>query len=113
MSAEPDETALYPQQALTAAKKLTVAGDALSKAFADLQVKLQAMNSKKPPSWGDDETGREFNKNYTLGEAPALKIWEFAGDVVRQFERLGPNVTDCVQGTVDVDDLIASWFPKH
>jgi hypothetical protein len=97
--------------ALTSAKTLTLAGDHLWTKWIDLLGKISDANGRRP--WGDDDPGKEFNKNYLGGQAPAKQVLDGLMKIMPRYYGLGQDVTDAVNQTVDTDELIAKWFePK-
>jgi hypothetical protein len=103
-------TFLDPTGARKGARALTTAADALASVWTTTQSQVSGLHGGTP--WGDDEAGTEFNKNYLQGgdKAPATVALTAAQDLVRRLQQLGPDISDCVDGTVDADDVTASWF---
>jgi hypothetical protein len=107
-----DETSVDPTPALDGASRLTSVGDRLLSRWQSLRAKIDGLNTKAP--WGNDEVGKKFNEHYLNGgdKAPAHNVLEVGENLVKALAKLGPQVTDGVQGTQDVDDLSAQWFGK-
>lgn len=103
-------TFLDPAGARKGARTLTTAADTLAAAWSSTESQVNGLHGGTP--WGDDEAGEEFNKNYLEGgdKAPAAVALAAARDLVKRLQQLGPDINDCVDGTVDADDVTASWF---
>ncbi|MDG4762745.1 hypothetical protein O7632_01230 [Solwaraspora sp. WMMD406] len=107
---EPNETALNPGAARTGGVELTGVGDDLAARWERLAGTINSLNSETP--WGDDEPGRAFNEHYLAeGEdAPVGATMKSGGELVTWMHQLGPSVVEVVDGTVDVDEAVATWF---
>lgn len=104
------ETYVQSDRAIDAAGKLTIAGQTLSSRFSQLSATIEGLNNSQP--WGDDQPGKEFNKNYLEGgdEAPARTTLVAGKNLVERVGQLGPDVKSAVDGTVELDDLVKKWF---
>lgn len=106
-----DNTAVNPTQALNGAARLTHVGDSLLSRWHGMRARIEALNGDHP--WGNDEPGKQFNKNYLEGQhPPATNVLDAGESMVIAVSKLGEQVKEGVQGTADLDDLIATWFPK-
>jgi hypothetical protein len=106
-----ENTAVNPSKALGAAGQLTRIGDTLETRWHTLRSRIEALNADLP--WGNDEPGKQFNKNYLEGEHPPAKtVLEGGESMVVAVGKLGEQVREGVQGVVDLDDLTATWFGK-
>ncbi|GAB1640878.1 hypothetical protein [Krasilnikovia sp. MM14-A1259] len=105
-----DDTFLDPAKAAGGAMQLTHAGEDLSSSFHRLAGVIDKLNGAKP--WGTDDPGNQFNKQYLENgaEAPAAAMLTGGKKVVDLVGRLGPDVRDAIEGTVEMDDLVAKWF---
>jgi hypothetical protein len=110
MSGGLDETFLDPAKAAGGAMQLTHAGENLASTFHRLAGVIEGLNGQKP--WGNDQPGKEFNKQYLEGgdEAPAKVTLDAGKQVVERVSQLGPDVREAIEGTVEMDDLVAKWF---
>jgi hypothetical protein len=107
-----DETNLDAPGAQEGARKLSAAGKNLASAWRTVSAQINSLNAEAP--WGHDGNGDKFNEHYLKGgdESPAGMTLKAAGDLIERLERLGPEIKSAVDGTVDADDLTATWFPK-
>jgi hypothetical protein len=106
-----ENTAVNPTQALSGASQLTRVGDTMLTKWHTLRARIDGLNTDQP--WGNDEPGKNFNKNYLDGDnPPARSVLEGGESMVVAVSKLGEQITECVQGTVDLDDLTAQWFNK-
>jgi hypothetical protein len=105
-----EETFIRPAAVSDGAARLAAAGESLSSRFGQLSAKITGLNNGSP--WGDDQPGKEFNKNYLEGgaEAPALTTLDAGKNLVERMSQLGPDVKSAVEGTVEIDDLVKQWF---
>ncbi|MET8148610.1 hypothetical protein ACIBSW_35260 [Actinoplanes sp. NPDC049668] len=105
-----DDTFLDPAKAAGGAVQLTHAGEALSSNFNRLAGVIEGLNGQQP--WGNDDPGKQFNKQYLEGgdEAPAKVMLDAGKQVVERVSQLGPDVREAIEGTVEMDDLVAKWF---
>jgi hypothetical protein len=106
-------TAVDPTAALTGAGQLTTVGDQLLSKWRTLRKRIEDLNARRP--WGNDDVGKQFNKNYLQDgdKSPAHNILEVGESLVVAVSKLGPQITEGVKGTEDLDDLTAQWFGKH
>jgi len=106
-----ESTAVNPSKALDAASQLTRVGDTLESRWRTLRARIESLNADLP--WGNDEPGKNFNKNYLEGaHPPATTVLEGGESMVIAVNKLGEQVREGVQGVVDLDDLIGTWFKK-
>ncbi|GAA3457885.1 hypothetical protein [Dactylosporangium matsuzakiense] len=106
-----DSTAVNPTQALSGAAQMSSTGDAMLKRWRALRARIDHLNASQP--WGNDEPGRNFNKNYLEGDnPPCTSVLEGGESMVIAVSKLGEQIREGVQGVVDVDDLTAQWFKK-
>ncbi|GAA0726702.1 hypothetical protein Drose_12175 [Dactylosporangium roseum] len=106
-----ENTAVNPTQALNGAAQLTRVGDSMLSRWHGLRARIDALNGDQP--WGDDEPGKQFNKNYLEGShLPATNVLDSGESMVVALSKVGEQVKEGVEGTADLDDLIATWFPK-
>jgi hypothetical protein len=106
-----DSTAVNPTQALSGAGQLTTIGDSMLKKWRTLRARIDELNGSQP--WGNDEPGKNFNKNYLDGANPPCKsVLEGGESMVIAVSKLGEQIREGVQGVVDIDDLTAEWFKK-
>jgi hypothetical protein len=104
-------TAVDPTGALGAASQLDAAGQAMLTKWRELRARIEHLNGGKP--WGNDDPGKNFNKYYMEGDQPpVVTLIEGADSMVIAVSKLGEQVREGVQGTVDLDDLTAQWFKK-
>jgi hypothetical protein len=110
------EVRLDKESARLAAQRLTRAGTRAAAAWARMKAQIEGIHGRKP--WGNDEPGKEFDKNYTKGgaEGPAPKALE-AGDklIVGDakavgLKGVGPIVQSAIEGTISADELTAKLF---
>ncbi|WP_432985977.1 hypothetical protein [Dactylosporangium sp. CA-233914] len=106
-----DNTAVNPTEALSGASQMTNVGDTMLTKWRTLRARIDELNVSKP--WGDDDPGKNFNKNYLEGDnPPATSVLEGGESMVIAVSKLGEQVREGVQGVVDIDDLTAEWFKK-
>ncbi len=106
-----EETAVDPQGATGGANQLTSVGDEMLTKWVQLRARIDELNGQLP--WGNDDVGKKFHDGYLGGGTPAsTNTLDVGESLVRAIAMLGPQVLDGVQGTADLDDLIAEWFPK-
>ncbi|MEV6931454.1 hypothetical protein AB0M46_44155 [Dactylosporangium sp. NPDC051485] len=106
-----DNTVVNPTEALSAASQMTTVGDSMLAKWRGLRARIDELNASQP--WGNDDPGKNFNKNYLEGEhPPATSVLEGGESMVIAVSKLGDQVREGVQGTVDLDDLTAEWFKK-
>lgn len=107
-----DETNLDAPGAQEGARKLTTTGKNLATTWRTVSAEINALNAEAP--WGHDTNGDKFNEHYLKAgaESPVALTLKAAGDLVERMERLGPEIKQAVDGTVDADDLTATWFNK-
>lgn len=106
-----DGTAVDPTGALNGAGQLTTAGEQMHAKWVALRARIDALNAQQP--WGNDTVGQQFHEGYLGGDTPAATNTLDVGEsLVTAVSLLGPQVTEGVQGTVDLDTLISEWFPK-
>jgi len=107
---DPTETFVSPTAAREGGSQLTGVGERLSSAWTLLSGTISRLNDGKP--WGTDEPGTAFNEHYLDGgeEAPAALTLDAGDTLVERMSTLGPGVVSVVDGTVDVDDAVATWF---
>jgi hypothetical protein len=110
-------TALDPQGAIGGANQLTGVGDTMLTKWVQLRARIEELQAQQP--WGNDEVGKTFHDGqaggggYLGGANPAATNTLDVGEsLVRAIALLGPQVLEGVQGTADLDELIAEWFPK-
>jgi hypothetical protein len=103
-------TFLDPTGARGGAAKLTTAAETLASAWATTKSQIEGLHGSSP--WGTDEAGVEFNKHYLDGgdKAPAAATLAAAEELITRLRQLGPDIKEAVEGTVDADELVASWF---
>lgn len=108
----PDDGSTFVNKtaALDAAKVLDAAGNTAWNNWIRLLGDISDANGRAP--WGNDEPGKEFNKNYLAGKAPADQILQMMMLLMPKFHTLGQDVTDAINGTVDTDGLISKWFDQ-
>jgi hypothetical protein len=106
-----ENTSVNPTQALGGAAQLTRVGDSMQTRWNTLRARIEALNADEP--WGNDEPGKQFNKNYLEGDNPPAKsVLDGGESMVVAVAKLGEQVREGVQGVVDIDDLTALWFGK-
>jgi len=106
-----ESTAVNPTEALTGAAQMHAAGETMLKRWRTLRARIEHLNASQP--WGDDEPGKNFNKNYMEGAVPpCTSVLEGGESMVIAVSKLGDQVHEGVQGVVDIDDLTAQWFKK-
>jgi hypothetical protein len=106
-----DNTAVNPTQALSGAAQMTTPGDTMLKKWRTLRARIEQLNGGQP--WGNDDPGKNFNKNYLEGDnAPCTSVLDGGESMVIAVSKLGEQVREGVQGVVDIDDLTAQWFKK-
>ena len=106
-----DETVVNPAATKDGASQLTTVGESLSSKFHRLKGTIDALNAAQP--WGDDDPGKEFNKNYLGGDdAPAQMTLDAGKNVIDRVAMLGPDVKSSVEGTLELDEMVAKWFPQ-
>jgi hypothetical protein len=104
-----ENTSVNPQQALDGAGQLAVHGDALESRWHTLRARIDSLNAMQP--WGNDEPGKQFNKNYLAGEhPPATSVLDAGQSMVIAVAKLCKQVREGVEGTASLDDLTAAWF---
>jgi hypothetical protein len=105
-----DETDLDAPGAQEGARKLTATGKTLGSVWRSAEARINALNAEAP--WGNDGNGEKFNEHYLKGgdQSPAGLTLKAAGDLVDRLERLGPEIKSAVDGTVETDELTATWF---
>ncbi|WP_432835355.1 hypothetical protein [Dactylosporangium sp. CA-092794] len=107
-----ENTAVNPTEALSAAGQLTTVGDSMLAKWRTLRGRIDDLNGSQP--WGNDDPGKNFNKNYLEGDNPPAKsVLEGGESMVVAVSKLGEQVREGVQGTVDLDDLTGEWFGKQ
>lgn len=109
------ETFVDPDGAAKGAVSLSHAGESMQSRVSGALSKIQGFNEAKP--WGTDDPGKEFNKNYLEagedgGDGIATSTLDVGKQLVDQVHQLGPDVTKLLAGTVEMDEMIAKWFPK-
>ncbi|HEY2673143.1 MAG TPA: hypothetical protein VGJ07_22635 [Rugosimonospora sp.] len=106
-------TAVDPTSALTGAGQLTSVGDQMLSKWHGLRDRIDSLNGRKP--WGNDDVGKQFNKNYLQDgdKSPAHNVLDVGETLVVALSKLGPQITEGVKGTEDLDQLISAWFGKH
>jgi hypothetical protein len=103
-----DETLVNATATKDGAKQMHFAGQRLASQWAQLKTTIESLNGQKP--WGDDEPGNQFNKDYLNGEHYATSTLEATAELVELMKDLGGQVAMSVDGSLEVDDLVASWF---
>lgn len=108
---QPDETHIESTTAAKdGAKQLWLSGEDIHTVFTSAASTIEALNAAAP--WGTDDPGKEFNKNYLDGgdEAPATMTLKAGRSVIDQARTLGPSIGMAIDGSVDVDELVDTWF---
>lgn len=103
------QTYLDPGAVIDGARRLTAAGDTLAATWQSVVARIEALHGDTP--WGTDEPGTEFNKNYLAGdEPPATATLTAGGTLVERLASLGPSIREGAEGTVQADEVVASWY---
>lgn len=104
----PNDTFVDPDGARDGARQLDAAGAALARGWAEHAAIISTLNAASP--WGTDDYGKEFNKNYLEGEAPAADVLEGGQVIVGRVQVLGAIALAALAGTVAVDEAVAESF---
>lgn len=104
------ETFVNPSGAKSGAAEFTSTAESMYSTWSQAASTIRALNGDQP--WGHDDPGKEFNKNYLAGEGFANQALDGGDAVMKKLREIGPGVTSAVDGTVEVDDVIAKWFKQ-
>lgn len=78
---------------------------------------IAGFHESKP--WGNDDPGKEFHKSYLEVPADAAEGAEPAAtgvlnggkQMIDLVAQLGPDVLTAIDGTKELDEIVAKWFP--
>lgn len=106
-----DEVYVDPAAARKKAGDLESSASTLSQAWTTFCLDLASLNGVVP--WGTDESGTKFNEEYLDGDKPVTQLVNGTGEMMVLLDKLGPDIKSCVDGNVDADDIVVSWFPEQ
>lgn len=106
-----DEVFVNPSVVRNGAGSLESAASALSQSWTTFCTSATSLHD--PTTWGTDGPGTEFNKEYLGGDNPVGELIIGTGEMVTLAKKLGPDIKSCVDGEVEADDIVASWFPAE
>lgn len=118
-----------PARVKTQAATITTAANTFNTAWQSAKSELTTHHAAKP--WGTDSLGMAFLAGYgdptgssqgltnqdgqgvNGADAPAAKIVAGTDDVAGRVVLIGPAITDLMNGVIDDDALIATWFGEE
>jgi hypothetical protein len=108
-----DKIRLDHESASAGVRRLTGISNGLTSTWASIRAEIAGINAGTP--WGDDEAGKNFDKDYSKGNSPegtAAKALDAGDKLVARMKELGPAVQSSVDGTISADELAAKLFKK-
>ncbi len=93
-----DEIDLDVGAAISAARALSEAGDALSGTHGSAAARIESAHDARP--WGHDELGDAFARGYSDAAAQVLSVWR---DVAQRTRQLADEIDEATRATVETD----------